>query len=216
MRALAVRLWSPTGLALAALLFLTPFLTVRCGSDDGSIAYTFSGVDLVTGARGDLVVRQDQDGDRATVETVLSEREYAAPTGEAGQLTPPTVAVPAQPFAVFAVVCLAVGLAGALVRRADPRALVVGGAAALAAAALGVAGLLGHAALAGRVAEVQRDYVERPLTAGDPDGFVHYEAGFVGALGVLLVVAAVNLARRPGGRLVHREHTDDHRDVPAP
>jgi hypothetical protein len=124
--------------------------------------------------------------------------------------------VPAQPFAVFAVVCLAVGLAGALVRRADVRALVVGGAAALAAAALGVAGLLGHAALAGRVAELRREFVDQPLTAGDSDGFVHYEAGFVGALGVLLVVAAVNLARRPGGRLVHREHTDDHRDVPAP
>ena len=216
MRALAVRLWSPTGLALAALLFLTPFLTVQCGSDDASAVYTFSGVDLVTGARGDLVARQDQDGDPATVETVLSEREYAAPAGESGRLTPPTVAVPAQPFAVVALVCLAVGLAGALVRRADLRALVVGGAAALAAAALGVAGLLGHAALAGRVAELQRDLVDPRLTAGDPDSFVHYEAGFVGALGVLLVVAAVNLARRPGGRLVHREHTDDSRDVPAP
>jgi hypothetical protein len=211
MRALAVRLWAPLGLVLAVLVLLAPFVSLRSpepDGPDGGYAYVLSGVDLVTGGYADLAVwARRPDG---TVR-VTNLPDYDRPDdGQGTGLL--DVHVPAQPFAVLALGLVAVGLLGAFLRRAEWRALAAGGAAALAAAALVGAELRAHAAVADWF--VVSGFVEQP-SPRIADA-VRVDWGFAVALGVLLVVAVVSLARRPGGRLDDREHLRADRDVPTP
>ncbi|GIF62051.1 hypothetical protein Ais01nite_00860 [Asanoa ishikariensis] len=206
MRGLVARLWSPTGLVLVLLCFLMPFLAVRCelrepdGPEVGAIVYTFSGADLVSGARGDLTWRSVDELDPAATHT-LEQDDYVG-----REMAPPTIAIDRQPLAILTLVLVTVALAGALVRRANWRSLVVGGGAAYAAVALVATGLQAHREVMARVAELRADYGVELSRLTDSDGgpglVVRVEWGFLVALGLLLLVAVGNLAygrRREAG-----------------
>jgi hypothetical protein len=198
------RLLSPTGFVLAALCFLLPFLAVRCespqatGVSAGSLEYRWAGVDLVTGRRPDLEVRQEQDGNLDNGLERYAERNYAG----GGAFTPPALVVAAQPLAIIALALLAIGLASAALPRGRWRAVAGAGSAMLAALALIGAQAHARAQLTARLAELAPAYVGSD-DFPDSRRFVHTMGGFWLAFVLLMVVGLVNVvAAVPARRAV--------------
>src|SRR5262245_14381454 len=118
------RLSSPTGFIVIAACFLLPFVTVSCSSAPGAaITANYTGADLVVGARADLTASEQV-------------RERFGPTPTVDRAPLPTLAqihdhytkpIPVQPFMVFALVLLGVGIVAAAVPLPWPRALAESG-----------------------------------------------------------------------------------------
>jgi len=100
-RTLIDRLLSPAGFGLALLLFLLPFLSVSCSTEEGPVVATFSGVDMVVGGEPDLrAPTTDQEAQEAqrTIVAIFQDR------------------LDAEPLAILAVLAILFGMGAGLVR----------------------------------------------------------------------------------------------------
>jgi hypothetical protein len=205
-RPLVARLFSPAGLALAALCLLLPFITAGCatGAPQGLPAQqgqewrvTYTGVDVLVGGQPEVAwADQTSNGQLRT----LNEAELVKLIGQ-----PPAPPGP-QPLAWLAVALMAAALAVTALRATRRRAAVTAVLVLVAAVALYAATLLVREQAADAVAEVLRSAM--PSGAGRSSSapirdWEHFpwvrdrfelRYGCWAAIGTLLLVGMANVA----------------------
>lgn len=180
------RMATPVGFVLVGLCFLLPFATAGCtGQDQGgrtTASATYTGVDLVAGGVGDLVISDESSPDAVTKETIGDQLPDSQGRGRT-----PSPRLPADALAVAALVCVGVGLLGGLVGNATVRRTICA-----AAALTGLVLLVG----AVRRVRINARSAWAHLAGGDgrpPGEFLHLRYGFWLAAALLAVIGLAHL-----------------------
>ncbi|MFI6762062.1 hypothetical protein ACIBF5_23275 [Micromonospora sp. NPDC050417] len=175
--ALLRTLLSPLLFGLVGLTFLLPFATVTVQADRVRLDQTWSGLDLLGGARGEYrLAFDDYDGTRVVLRGEEFGRLEAAPLPDPDE----GLFVPRQPALMVALVGILVGVLGGLVGRPETRRLISSVAATGTIGALTIGLLLVSRRLAGQ-------YDDHPPYLSFPPG-----SGYWWAAGLLVALSLGN------------------------